>query len=134
VLLCSIRAAWGEGEDLGRRKQWRAAAMGGEGAASQGERGVAAKIGGKGKRGGHLGCCGRKKRRLRRLLTLHPTTHNPFPHPCTEDQLLVNIFWDITVIPLGEVAIGFRCSLKVPSICILVQRDLFLICSYRIRL
>jgi hypothetical protein len=23
---------------------------------------------------------------------LHPTAHNPFPHPRTEDQLLVNIF------------------------------------------
>jgi hypothetical protein len=27
---------------------------------------------------------------------LHPTDHNPFPHPHTEDQLLVNIFLDIT--------------------------------------
>jgi hypothetical protein len=49
------------------------------------------------KRGGRpLGFCGRKKRRLRCFLTLHPTTHNPFPHPHTEDQLLVNIFLDIT--------------------------------------
>jgi hypothetical protein len=23
---------------------------------------------------------------------LHPAAHNPFPHPRTEDQLLVNIF------------------------------------------
>jgi hypothetical protein len=48
--------------------------------------------GGEGKRGGHLGFCGRKKRRLKWLLTLHPMTHNPFPHPRTKDQLLVNIF------------------------------------------
>jgi hypothetical protein len=34
--------------------------MGGEGAASQGKGGVAAKRG-EGKRGGHLGFCGRKK-------------------------------------------------------------------------
>jgi hypothetical protein len=49
--------------------------MGGEGrpvkgekggvAKPRGERGVAAKRGGKGKRGGHLGFCGRKKRCLR---------------------------------------------------------------------
>jgi hypothetical protein len=56
----------GGGEDLGRRKQWRVAAMGGEGVASQGEKGVAAKRErGEGKRGGHLGFCGRKKRRIR---------------------------------------------------------------------
>jgi hypothetical protein len=47
----------------------------------------------KGKKGGRpLGFCGRTKRRLRCLLTLHPMTHNSFPHPRTEDQLLVNIF------------------------------------------
>jgi hypothetical protein len=45
LLLFSILAAWGE--DLGRRKQWREAAIGGEGAAIQGEKGgVAAKRGG----------------------------------------------------------------------------------------
>jgi hypothetical protein len=66
----------------------------GGGAAKGGERGGG---GGwrpiKGKKGGRpLGFCGRKKRRLRCLLTLHPTAHNSFPHPHTEDQLLVNIF------------------------------------------
>ena len=52
--------------------------------------GLAAK---KREKGGRpLGFCGRKKRRLICLMTLHPTAHNPFPHPRTEDQLLVNIF------------------------------------------
>jgi hypothetical protein len=41
---------------------------------------------------------------------------------------------ELEVVPLGEVAVGFRCSLKVPSICIPVQRGLFLICRYRIPL
>jgi hypothetical protein len=54
-------------------------------------------------RGRPLGFCGRKKRRLRCLLTLHPTAHNSFPHPRIEDQLLVNIFWDITT-TLGAVS------------------------------
>jgi hypothetical protein len=71
----------------------------GGGAAKGGERGggLAAK---KREKGGRpLGFCGRKKRRLRCVLTLHPTAHNSFPHPRTEDQLLVNIFWDITLYP-----------------------------------
>jgi hypothetical protein len=64
----------------------------GGGAANGGEKGaLAAKKREKG-RGRPLGFCGRKKRRLRCLLTLHLTAHNSFPHPCTEDQLLVNIF------------------------------------------
>jgi hypothetical protein len=66
----------------------------GEGRPSVGKGGLAAKK--REKRGRPLGFCGRKKRRIRYLLTLHPTAHNPFPHPRTKDQLLVNIFWDIT--------------------------------------
>jgi hypothetical protein len=62
------------GKDLGRRKQWRLAAMGGEGRPTKGEKGGAAKPGKRGgggqerekrNRGGHLGFCGRKKRCLR---------------------------------------------------------------------
>jgi hypothetical protein len=30
---------------------------------------------------------------------LHPTAHNPFPHPRTEDQLLVNIFLGYYTLP-----------------------------------
>jgi hypothetical protein len=90
---CSSRSLLRGGRSRGRRKQWRAAAKGkGEGRPRVGKGG-----GGwrpiKGKKGGRpLGFCGRKKRRLRCLLTLHPTAHNSFPHPHTEDQLLVNIF------------------------------------------
>jgi hypothetical protein len=64
----------------------------GDGRPSKGKRGggLVAKKRGKGER--PLGFYGRKKRRLRCLLTLHPMAHNPFPHPRTEDQLLVNIF------------------------------------------
>jgi hypothetical protein len=64
----------------------------GGGAAKCGERGVGGQE--KGKKGGGrpLGFCGRKKRHLRCPLTLHPTAHNPFPRPCTEDQFLANIF------------------------------------------
>jgi hypothetical protein len=40
LLLFSILAAWGE--DLGRRKQWRAAAMGGEGRPAKGKKEVVA--------------------------------------------------------------------------------------------
>ncbi|PWZ46285.1 hypothetical protein Zm00014a_015025 [Zea mays] len=47
-------------------------------------------------------------------------------------QLPVNE--ELEVVPVGEVAVGFRCNLKVPSICIPVQRCLFLICWYRIPL
>jgi hypothetical protein len=39
--------------------------MGGEGAASQGKKGGDGQESGGGKRGGHLGFCERKKRRLR---------------------------------------------------------------------
>jgi hypothetical protein len=39
--------------------------MGGEGAASLGKKGGGGQERGEGKRGGHLGFCGRKKRRLR---------------------------------------------------------------------
>jgi hypothetical protein len=63
----------------------------GGGAAKGGERGGLAAN--KTKKGGRpLGFCGRKKQRLRCLLALHPTADNSFPHPGTEDQLLVNIF------------------------------------------
>jgi hypothetical protein len=80
------------GRSRGRRKQWRAAARGrGRGGQGWGKGGLAAKKREKG-RGRPLGFCGRKKRRLRCLLTLHPTAHNSFPHPRTKDQLLVNIF------------------------------------------
>jgi hypothetical protein len=61
----------------------------GEGRPRVGKRGVGGQEKGRGR---PLGFCGRKKRRLRCLLTLHPTAHNSFPHPRTEDQLLVNIF------------------------------------------
>jgi hypothetical protein len=95
--LFSILATWG-GRSSGRRKQWRAAAKGkGEGRPSKGKggRGLAAKK--REKRGATTRVSWEKeKRRLRCLLTLHPTAHNPFPHPRIEDQLLVNIFWDIT--------------------------------------
>jgi hypothetical protein len=67
----------------------------GGGAAKGGEKGgLVAKKREKG-RGRPLGFYGRKKRRLRCLLTLHPTAHNSFPHPRTEDQLLVNVFFGI---------------------------------------
>jgi hypothetical protein len=80
------------GRSRGRRKQWRAAARGrGRGSQRWGKGGVGGQEKGKG-RGRPLGFCGRKKRRLRCLLTLHPTGHNSFPHPRNEDQLLVNIF------------------------------------------
>jgi hypothetical protein len=39
---------------------------------------------------------------------------------------------ELEVVPVSEVAVGFRCNLKVPSIYIPVQRGLFLICRYRI--
>jgi hypothetical protein len=94
----SSRSLLRGGRSRGRRKQWRAAARGrGRGGQGWGKGGLAAKKREKG-RGRPLGFCGRKKRRLRCLLTLHPTAHNSFPHPRTEDQLLVNIFWDITEI------------------------------------
>jgi hypothetical protein len=65
----------------------------GEGRPRVGKRGGWRPRKGKGGGGGRpLGFCGRKKRRLRCLLTLHPMAHNYFPHPRTEDQLLVNIF------------------------------------------
>jgi hypothetical protein len=65
----------------------------GGGAAKCGERGGGGLAAKKREKGGRpLGFCGRKKRRLICLMTLHPTAHNPFPHPRTEDQLLVNIF------------------------------------------
>jgi hypothetical protein len=56
------------------------------------------------KGGRPLRFCGRKKRHLRCLLTLHPTAHNSFPHPRTEDQLLVNIFlgYYIILIPISS--------------------------------
>jgi hypothetical protein len=84
-----------EGDCNGRRG---ASSQGGKGGVSKPreKKGGGGQEREKGKRGGHLGFCGRKKRRLRWLLTLHPTAHNPFPHPHTENQLLVNIFWDIT--------------------------------------
>jgi hypothetical protein len=87
----SSRSLLRGGRSRGRRKQWRAAAKGkGEGQPSVGKGGVGGQK--KGKKGGRpLGFCGRKKRRLRCLLTLHPTAQNPFPHPRTKDQLLVNI-------------------------------------------
>jgi hypothetical protein len=87
----SSRSLLRGGRSRGRRKHWRAAAKGnGEGRPSVGKGGWQPR---KGKKGGRpLGFCGRKKRRLRCLLTLHPTSHNPFPNLCTEDQLLVNIF------------------------------------------
>jgi hypothetical protein len=57
---------------------------------------VAAKRGGGGgKRGGPLGFCGRKEPTPQMTSALHPTAHNPFSHPRTEDQLLVNIFFGI---------------------------------------
>jgi hypothetical protein len=63
----------------------------GEGRPRVGKGGVGSQE--KGKREGRpLGFCGRKKRRLRCLLTLHPMAHNSFPHPRIEDQFLVNIF------------------------------------------
>ena len=47
-------------------------------------------------------------------------------------QLPVNE--ELEVVPVGEVTVRFRCNLKVPSICIPMQRCLFLICRYRIPL
>jgi hypothetical protein len=41
---------------------------------------------------------------------------------------------ELDVVPVSEVAVRFRCNLKVPSIYILVQRGMFLICWYRIPL
>jgi hypothetical protein len=68
----------------------------GGGAAKCGEMGGGGWRPRKGKKGGRpLGFCGRKKRRLRCLLTLHPTAHNTSPHPRTEYQLLVNIVFGI---------------------------------------
>jgi hypothetical protein len=95
---CSSRSLLCGGRSRGRRKQWRAAAKGkGEGRPSVGKGGLAAK---KREKGGRpLGFCGRKKRRLRCLLTLHPTAHNLFPHPHIEDQLLVNIFFGYYTLP-----------------------------------
>jgi hypothetical protein len=59
-----------------------------------GKGGLAAKK--RGKKGGRpLGFCGRKKRRLKCLLTLHPTAHNHFPHPRTKDQLFGQHFFGI---------------------------------------
>jgi hypothetical protein len=70
--------------------------MGGEGTANQGKNGGGWRPreggGGGGKRGGPLGFCGRKEPTPQMTSALHPTAHNPFPHPRTEDQLLVNIF------------------------------------------
>jgi hypothetical protein len=95
----SSRSLLRGGRSSGRRKQWWAAAKGkGEGRPSKGKRGGWRPR--KGKKGGRpLGFCGRKKRRLRCLLTLHPTAHNPFPHPRTEDQLLVHIFLGYYTLP-----------------------------------
>jgi hypothetical protein len=94
----SSRSLLRVGRSRGRRKQWRAAAKGnGEGRPSVGKGGWQPR---KGKKWGRpLGFCGRKKRRLRCLLTLHPTAHNPFPHLRTEDQLLVNIFLGYYTLP-----------------------------------
>jgi hypothetical protein len=43
-------------------------------------------------RGRPLGFCGRKKRRLRCLLTLHPTAHNSFPTSTHRRSTFGNIF------------------------------------------
>jgi hypothetical protein len=83
------------GEDLGRRKQWRAAAIGGEGAASQEkkEEGVAAKNGEKGG-GWPLGfLCGRKETTPQMTLTWHPTGQNHFPTSTHQRSTFGNVFW-----------------------------------------
>jgi hypothetical protein len=68
---------------------------GGEGAAlGRGGKGRPGR--GKGKRGGHLGFCGRKETTPQMTSDFASNGHNPFPHPRTEDQLLVIIFFDIT--------------------------------------
>jgi hypothetical protein len=64
---------------------------GGEGAAlGRGGKGRPGR--GKGKRGGHLGFCGRKETTPQMTSDFASNGHNPFPHPRTEDQLLVIIF------------------------------------------
>jgi hypothetical protein len=51
----------------------------------------------KGKKGGRpLGFCGRKKRRLRCLLALHPTAHNLSLIHAPKINFWSTFFWDIT--------------------------------------
>jgi hypothetical protein len=72
-------------------------------------------------RGRPLGFCGRKKRRLRCLLTLHPTAHNSFPHPRIEDQLLVNIFLGYYKIGMDFIVVLPRTRAAYDSIWVVVD-------------
>jgi hypothetical protein len=91
----SSRSLLRGGRSRGRRKQWREAAKGkGEGRPSVGKGGLVAKK--REKRGRPLGFCGRKKRRLRCLLTLHPTAHKePFPSSTHRRSTFGQIFFGI---------------------------------------